>query len=343
MPSEEALRLHRDALVVDTHNDTIVNHIRRDNRSLSSDSGELNAPSGTVAYLRGGYSPQDTAKSAQINFPKMREGGIDAAFFAVDVTLARHNHLPYALDALGALDAEIEATDGVVLALTADDIRQAKADVNLAVVMVIENSDGVDRSLNILRSLYKVGVRSIGFTHNTSSWAADGNEEARSQSGLTTFGIDLVKEMNRLGMLIDVSHISERGFWDVIETTEKPIIASHTTCSAVCDHPRNLTDEQIKALDQNGGVMGMTFVPRFVHPTEHTLERLLDHFDHAAQLVGPQVVGIGSDFDGGGDLVEDATRFPEITDGLLARGYSEDDLRGILGLNHLRVYEAACG
>ncbi len=343
-PSPQALDLHNNALVIDTHNDTTVGHIRRGGMSLSSEDAESAAPNGTVGSLRGGYTGEAAKVKIQINFPKMRAGGIDAAFFAVDCTSARHNHLAYSLDALGTLDSEIESTGGdVILARSADDIREAKAAGKLAVIMVVENSDGVDGSLNILRCLYLVGVRSIGLTHNTSSWAADGNAEARSRGGLTTFGVSLVRKMNRLGMLVDVSHISEPGFWDVIDTTEKPIIVSHSTCTSVCEHPRNLTDDQIKAIEQNGGVIGMTFVPYFVAPENPTLDHFLDHIDHAVQLVGPQVVGIGSDFDGGGDLVEDATHFPDITEGLLQRGYAEQDIRGILGENHLRVIEAACG
>jgi membrane dipeptidase len=214
--SAKARELHDDALVIDTHNDTTVNHIRRGGVSLSSEDRQSGVPKGTVDYLRERFRG-DAKTTLQINFPKMREGGINAAFFAVDCTLARNNHLAYALDALGTLDAQIESSDGgAVLATSASDIRQAKLDGKLAVVMVIENSDGVEGSLNILRCLHRVGVRSIGLTHNTSSWAADGNDEARSRGGLTTFGITLIKEMNRLGMLIDVSHISEPGFWDVI-------------------------------------------------------------------------------------------------------------------------------
>lgn len=342
--SAEALELHRASLVIDTHNDTIINHIRLDGQSLSNENEKTDIPRGTVDFLRERYRGDHAKTTLQINFPKMRAGGIDAAFFAVDCTLARNNYLAYSLDALGALHAQIERAGGeVILATCAKDIRSARRDGKLAVVMVIENSDGVEGSLNVLRCLHHVGVRSIGLTHNTSSWAADGNEEARSRGGLTTFGISLIEEMNRLGMLIDVSHISEPGFWDVIETTDKPIIASHSTCTAVCNHPRNLTDDQIKAVDQGGGVIGLTFVPRFVASEDPTLEDFLDHIDHAVQLVGPQVVGIGSDFDGGGLLMHDATHFPDITQGLLDRGYSEDDIRGILGENHLRVFEAACG
>ena len=336
---------HREALVIDTHNDTIVSHIRRGNLGLSgSQATDGGRRDGTVAYLRGPLDRAARAQEVQINFPKMRAGGVDAAFFAVDVTRAWKNHLTYALDAFGFFDMEVEANrEEVVVALSADDVVEAKRAGKLAAVLVIENSDGVEGSLNVLRMVHRLGVRSIGLTHNISSFAADGNAEARSKGGLTTFGVQLVEEMNRLGMLVDVSHISEPGFWDVLEVSRRPVIVSHTTCKAVCDHPRNLSDEQIVALAKNGGTMGMTFVPSFVDAKAPTLDRLLDHFDHAVQLVGADYVGIGSDFDGGGTLVEDATRFPEITEGLLKRGHSEEDVRKILGENHLRVLREAMG
>ena len=186
----------------------------------------------------------------------MRSGGIDAALFAIDVTLARNNHLIYALDALGALDTEIEATDGDVrLALAAGDIRDAKSDDKIAVIMAVENSDA-------------------------------------TEGGLTTFGVALVKEMNRIGMAVDIAHISEDGYRDVLDNVTVPVINTHTTCAAICNHPRNLTDEQIRMLAGNGGVMGMTFVPHFVHSESPSFEKFIEHIDHAVQLVGPRHVGI---------------------------------------------------
>jgi membrane dipeptidase len=337
------VELHQNALVIDSHNDAIVSHIRRGYLSISG----ARTPEhqryyeGTVAYLRG---PLESEVVVQINLPKMRQGGVDAAFFAVDVTRAWKNHLAYALDAFGFFEAEVEAhSDQIIIAKSAEDIRQAKADGKLAAILVIENSEGVERSLNILRMLHRIGIRSIGLTHNPNTWAAAGNAEERSGGGLTQFGVQLVKEMNRLGMLVDVSHISERGFWDVLEVTERPVIASHSNSKAVCDHPRNLSDAQIKRMAENRGVIGITFVPSFIDPNTPTLSRLLEHIDHIVNLVGVDHVGIGSDFDGGGDLLVDATAFPTITEGLLERGYSEEAIRQILGENHLRLLAEACG
>jgi len=339
------LRLHKDALVIDSHNDTTVSHIRRGNLGLSGEKPpEEDLREGTVAYLRGRFDEATVAEPVQINFPKMRSGGLDVAFFAIDVTRAWKHHLTYAMDALGFLDSEVEAnSEQVVIVRTASEILRAKADGKLALLLVIENSDGVEASVNVLRMVHKLGVRSIGLTHNISSWAADGNAESGSGGGLTSFGVTLIEEMNRLGMLVDVSHISEAGFWDVMKASTRPVIFSHSNCQGVCDHPRNLSDKQIRALAENGGSMGVTFVPSFVSESSPTLEGLLDHIDHAVQLVGADHVGIGSDFDGGGTLVEDATVFPEITERLSRRGYSDEDLRKILGQNHLRVIREAIG
>jgi membrane dipeptidase len=347
MEPHEIEQLHRDALVIDSHNDTIVSHIRRGNLSLSGrEAPHLKPLDGTVRYLRESLSGQERTWHGQINLPRMREGGIDCAFFAVDVTRAWKNNLAYALDALGFFDADIAALgEEVVVARTAEDIPAAKAAGKLAAILVIENSDALEGSLNVLRMLHRIGVRSIGITHNLSTWAAAGNAEAQCGGGLTRFGCQMVREMNRLGMLVDVSHIAERGFYDTLEISEKPVIASHSCCHALCDHPRNLTDDQIRALAQHGGVMGITFVPYFVDPnwkhsdwpTVPSLDQLLDHIDHAVKVGGIDHIGIGSDFDGGGTVLQDATEYPRITAGLLDRGYSAEAVRKISGENHLRV------
>ena len=341
--------LHEQALVIDSHNDAIVAHIRRGNVSLTDENAQnATDPVGTIAYLRGPVSPEEEVIGIQFNIPKMRQGGIDAAFFAVDVTRAWKNHLAYALDAFGWFEAEVTANaNDICIARKASDIREAKASGKLAAVLVIENSEAVERSLNILRSLHTLGVRSIGLTHNLNTWASTGNDEEDLGGGLTRFGMALVKEMNRLGILVDVSHISERGFWDVLEISEHPVIASHSNCKTLCRHPRNLSNEQLKALAANGGVVGITFVPGFITADGWTkmppLAQLLNHFAYAIDIAGIDHVGIGSDFDGGGDLLKDASEFIKIAEGLSDRGYSDEDIRKVLGENHLRVFEAACG
>ena len=225
----------------------------------------------------------------------------------------------------------------------ADDILAAKVEGKPAVILAVEHADATERSLNVLRALYELGVRSIGLTHHVSSWAADGCGEARDGVGLTHFGMQLVQEMNRLGMLVDLAHVSPSAFYHTLEVTTKPVIFSHGNARALCDHPRNLTDAQLKALAQNGGVIGLSFVPSFVDESDPTLDRLLDHADHVAQVAGIEALGLGGDFDGGGTLLADATEVPRITDGLLLRGYSENDVRKVLGQNTFRVLKETIG
>ena len=330
-------------IVVDSHNDSIVSLLRRGGESLAGpDAPPRPNLEGAVEFLRG---PLDsTAGPVQLNIPKMRAGGIDVAYFAVDVTRARNNHLAYALDALGWFIEEVEAhSDEITIATSIAEICKAYADGKIAAVLAIENSEVLERSLYVLPALYRLGVRSMTLTWSYRTWAADGEQAVESGGGLTRFGHDLVVRLNDLGMLVDISHISEKGFWDVIEASSGPVIGTHNCCRALCDHGRNLTDDQIRAVAASGGVVGITFVEPFIHPTAPTFELLLDHIQNLADVGGIDCVGIGSDFDGGGELLPDATHFPRLADGLLARGWSGADLEKLLGLNHLRVFEQVCG
>lgn len=351
-----ARSLHADALVIDSHNDTVVAHIRRGYLSLFEDATAESfdptaagrrlmsgaEPVGTIGLMRGSESPRGAAATIQIDVPKMKRSGIDLAFFAIDVTPALKNHLAYAVDGFGWFLDELDRHPGeAVLVRGPEDIHRAKREGTPGALLAIEHADGVEGSLHILRSLYEIGVRAIGLTHNRSSRAADGCGEARDGVGLTKFGVDLVREMNRLGMLVDLAHISPSGFYDAIEVSDRPVIFSHGNAKALCDHRRNLDDRQLEALADNGGVIGMSFVPDFVHPSNPSFEHLLDHIDHVRRVAGIEVLGIGSDFDGGGTLVPDASAFPAITAGLLDRGYGEEDIRKILGGNTMRVLEAS--
>lgn len=310
----EASRFHMEAVLVDAHNDTIV------------------------AHKRLGLGLGIKTDKTQLDLPRMKEGGLDVAFFAVDVTRALKNHLTYALDAFGFFDRELESNRAdISLVLTVKDLYEITEQGKIAALLAVENSDALEGSLNVLRMLFKLGVRSIGLTHNPRSLAADGVGEARTGGGLTNFGVQLIEEMNRLGVLVDLAHISERGFWDALEVSKEPVIVSHGNCKALCEHRRNLDDDQIEGLADKEGVIGVTFVPSFVHPKTPSLQRLLDHIDHIVRVAGVDHVGIGSDFDGGGTLLKDATELPKITEGLLKRGYSRDDVEKILGGNFIRV------
>jgi len=339
----DAANLTKEALVIDSHNDTIVAHIRAGRKSLFGDAaGTAPQEFSTIEMLRGPMSP--SALGFQIDFCRMAAAGIDAAFFAIDVTLAAGNRLTYAMDGLGFMLADIARSDTPVRVVRAsEDIKLAKAQGELSAVLAIEHADCVERSLYVLNSLHALGVRSIGLTHNISSLAADGCLEARAGVGLTSFGVAMVKEMNRLGMVVDLAHVSPGAFYHALDVSTAPVLFSHGNARALCDHPRNLTDDQLRQLGQQGGVIGLSYVPMFVDAREPTLERLLDHVDHIADVAGIETVGLGSDFDGGGTLLKDASETVRVTDGLLSRGYSQDDVRRVLGLNTLRLLGAAIG
>jgi membrane dipeptidase len=335
--------LLHDALVIDAHNDTIVAHIRRGNESIAQPGASVDpAFNGVVS---GPYSPPPGLyEPLQIDLPRMRDAGIDAGFFAIDVTLARNAHAAYALDGIGFLRHDLASHGSdAVLVRRSQDIVDARAQGRTAVLLAIEHANCTERSLNVVDAFYALGVRSIGLTHNLSSVAADGCGEARDGVGLTRFGLDLVREMNRLGMLVDLAHISPAGFFHALDVSTRPVIFSHGNARALCDHPRNLTDDQLRALAQHGGVIGLSYVPMFVDTHEPTLARLLDHFDHIADVAGVDALALGSDFDGGGTLLRDAQAVAGIVEGLTARGCAEADLRKILGLNALRVLQGAIG
>ena len=336
----DAGEIHRQNLVVDSHNDSTVGHIRRGNIGLAGErSAERSRRGGAIRHLREQIDP--AVSPLQLDIPRMRKGGIDAAFFAVDVTNAWDNHLLYALDGLAWLKREIAAHgDDIELALTAGAITAARERGRIAALLAVENSDALQRSVQIIDSLYDIGVRTMTLTHSTRSHAGDGCEVVGG-GGLTGFGRELVASMNQRGMLIDVSHLNDAGFRDVLELSSDPVVASHSCCRRLCGHPRNLTDDQLRALGEMGGVVGLTFVPQFLAEENPRLSHLLDHIEHAVSVAGPGAVGLGSDFDGGGTLLESAADFPRITAGLVERGFGEETLEGILGGNHLRLLAAA--
>ena len=194
------------------------------------------------------------------------------------------------------------------------DIDRAIAAGKIAAFLSIEGGEALAGSLGVLRMLYKVGVRSLTLTWNGRNELGDG--VGASGKGLTAFGRAVVREMNDLGMLVDVSHLSERGFWDAMKVSTQPLIASHANCRALCDHPRNLTDAQIRAVAGQGGVIGVTFVPDFLGGETPSVDNVLDHIDHMIAVGGEDCVGLGSDFDGTKELpagLADCTGLPLLT------------------------------
>lgn len=327
-PDLDPQALHRDAIVIDGHCDTLLS-ICNAKRSLKERSDEGHA-----------------------DLPRFKEGGVTAQIFALYAQPPVMGGPAPTWEALRLLDVfyqAMEESPELMLATRAADVRRAKAEGCLAGIIGLEGAEALRGDLGILRLFYRLGLRNLGITWSVRNEAADGVFEARTGGGLTEFGVRLVKEANRLGIMLDVAHLAPAGVRDVLALSEAPVIASHANARALCDHPRNLTDEQLQALAARGGVVGVTFVPSFVSSVreERNLERLLDHLDHIVQVAGIDHVGLGSDFDGydGAQLagMPDVASLPALTAGLVARGYDEEAVRKVLGGNFLRVFEQVAG
>ena len=367
--SPRAAKLHREAIVVDTHIDT-------PQRFLDEDFD---------------LAPRDP--KGHIDLPRMKAGGLDAGFMSIYVDMRRHQGLEATRRALQLIDSVNQQVarhpDQLVLATTAADVRRAHKQKKIALLMGVEGGTPIADDLRLLRLFYQLGVRYMTLTHGLANNWADSSTDEPKHNGLTDFGKEVVREMNRLGMLVDISHVSDKAFYDALEVSQAPMIASHSSCRALCKHPRNMTDEMIKALAAKGGVIQINYHIGFLDQTyadayekiapelrarmralaeqykddDHALsearealfkdyqaqlpkvswERVIEHIDHAVRLVGPDHVGLGSDFDGATmpEGLNDVSYLPRLTQALLDRGYREKDIKKILGGNTLRVLEEA--
>jgi len=311
--------LHRDCVVVDGHCDTVL-RLWQSRASL-----------------------EERRQDGHLDLPRLREGGVDVQVFAcyIEPEFKPDRGLQRALQLVDLFYRQLEGCPGLRLVRNSADIEEAGRQGQVGAILAIEGGEGIGDDLAYLRTLYRLGVRLITLTWNQRNLIADGVGEERTGGGLSTFGVQVVQEMNRLGMLVDVSHLSEAGFWHVVETCQGPFVASHSCCRALCDHRRNLSDDQIRALARAGGLVGINFAPAFLREDgQASWEDVLRHIDHVVSLVGPDHVGLGSDYDGIPATplgLEDASRLPVLTRGMLERGYSEEDIRKILGGNFLRV------
>ncbi len=371
MVSERASKLHFSSIIVDTHSDSLARPVRHgENIGVRTESGHM-------------------------DLPRMREGNQTAQFFACFPSpkfIEERKCIQVTLDYIDAFHTLCtNYPDQIEQATTAEDVRQIADSGKLAGILAIEGGHAIDDDLAVLRMYYRLGVRYMTLTwNNTNNWA-DGVLDEAKHDGLTDFGKDVVREMNRLGMFVDISHVAPKTFWDAIETTTKPVIASHSSAKVVCQAPRNMDDDQLRALAENGGVVGVNYEVTFVseryrlesdalnerkegelkeaedlHAKEpEKLERakeeieakfkelrstelklpdyteIVDHIDHMVKVAGVEHVGLGSDFDGcvTPDGMEDCTKVPKITEELIRRGYSDEDIRKILGDNFLRVMD----
>jgi membrane dipeptidase len=242
---------------------------------------------------------------------------------------------------------ELEAyPDLAIQAVTADDVRRAKEEGKVALMLSMEGAEGLEGDLRLLRVCYRLGLRCLGITWNRRNEAADGTEERGTGGGLTQFGRELVKECNRLGIILDLSHLAPRGVEDVLDMAEGPVVVTHANCQALWPHPRNLADRQMEAIARTGGFVGFSPVPLFLGENQdrNDLSTLLDHVDHMFSVMGEDGVGLGMDFDGMEETrvtgLEDVSMLPNITSGLLERGYSGAAIGKILGGNFMRVLDA---
>lgn len=364
----DAGALHFSSIVVDTHDDTTQN------------------------LLSGHFDLGERHATGSIDIPRMREGGLGGIFFSIWMpgTVTGPRAVKDALLQIDRVHEQVRLhPQDLALATTAEEVRRAHAAGKIAVLMGVEGGHMIDSDLAVLRSFYALGVRYMTLTHSVNDEWADSSTDKPAHNGLTDFGKQVVREMNRLGMMVDISHVSDKTFYDVLAISTAPPIASHSSCRALCDSPRNMTDDMIRALAAKGGVIQINYNTGFLsqeyrdaekaNPTlqkdveaesekrcghdeacqlaeEEKLTRalvsagklprvewtrIIDHIDHAVKLVGADHVGLGSDFDGANMPygMEDASHLPQITNALLEKGYSDADIRKILGGNTLRLME----
>ena len=366
--TQQAHDLHFGSIVVDTHDDTTQ---------------RLLDPKFTLAARH---------TDGSIDIPRMREGGLDAIFFSIWIpgTVTGPAAVRRAEDQIAAVrQAVARNPNDLVLCTTADEIRAAKKSKKIAVLMGVEGGHMINNSLATLDQFFTLGVRYMTLTHTVNTEWADSSGDKPAHDGLTPFGKQVVVEMNKLGMMVDISHVADKTFYDVLAVSEAPVIASHSSCRALCTAPRDMTDDMIKALAAKGGVIQINYHVGFLsqkfqdaskanpelgkqieaeakkrcagneacelieadkitrdYVAQGKLPRvewteIVDHIDHAVKLVGADHVGLGSDFDGA-DMpygMEDATHLPQITNALLAKGYSPADIQKILGGNTLRLMQ----
>lgn len=322
------------AILIDTHNDI---------------------PSFTVDGTDIGNAPKN-----HTDVPRLRAGGVGAVFFSVYVAPAYVDGNHSANRALQMIDTVYHDIidrypDTFKLALTANDTEQAHREHKIAALMGLEGGHAIEDSPRLLRDYYRLGVRYMTLTHwNTNNWADSSGDIDKPgvahHNGLTQQGKEIVHEMNRLGMMVDISHVADKTFYDALEASQAPIIASHSSCRAVTNAPRNMTDDMIRNLAAKGGVMQININCCFVSqksadapkdaPVRATLADVVAHIDHARQVGGIDVVGIGTDFDGitcTPEGLDDVSKFPNLTRALLEKGYSPEEIRKIYGGNTLRV------
>jgi len=287
--------------------------------------------------------------NSKVDFPRMKEGGMDASFFAVFVSQDRRTQEGYFQAKLRA-DALFDSIYAVLarfpeeagLAISPADAYRLKKHGKRAIFIGMENGYPIGNDLSLIQTYYSKGARYITLCHTRNNDICDSSTDSTENNGLSEFGRSVVKFMNKIGMMVDISHISDKSFYDVIALSKAPVIASHSCARALCDNPRNMDDDMLRTLAKNGGVIQVCFLNAYVKkqdPNTATVSDVVDHIDHIVRVAGINHVGIGSDFDGGGGVIgcSDVSQMKNITFELLKRGYTIRDIRKIWGENLMRV------
>jgi membrane dipeptidase len=373
---QKALKIHKRAIIIDGHND-IPSPMYDDDFDLATDSRGLFHKDGDPFHT---------------DLQRLKQSGITGEFFSIYVSANFVKNGGSARHAMDLIDVTYRATEKypnqLMPCTTTADIRRAKRQGKICALMGIEGGHAIEDSLNALRDFYRLGIRYMTLTHNNTNNWADAHRDTPKNNGLSDFGKEVVREMNRLGMLIDISHVSEKTMSDVLDVSTAPIIASHSSARGVANHTRNVPDNILKRIAQNGGVVMINFYPAFLDERTNTEEnerskklkpqldalreqykndqqayntaerklfaenpiympsytRIVDHIDHIKQVAGIDYVGIGSDYDGVPFLpvgMNGAEDLPLVTYEMLRRGYSETDVRKVLGENFLRAFAQA--
>ena len=280
-----------------------------------------------------------------IDLPRLKESGIILQFFALYITddYKPVGSLAYCLRLLDCYYQTMRrCPDDLQTIYSASDLNNTFKSSKIAALLSVEGGEALEGELAVLRMLFRLGIRSLGLTWNQKNQLATGIGEDNPEAGLTTFGKQVIREMNSLGMLIDLAHINLQGFFDALKMSSVPVVVSHANARAICDHPRNLTDDQLRALRDIDGVVGMSCCPDFVDPGHATTDKLLDHFVHVANVAGVDHLGFGADFDGIQEVIpglEDVTGLPRLAEGLSKRGFSRKEIDSITHLNFIRVLQ----
>ena len=366
--NDRARRIQASVLGVDGHNDT-VQRIMFENVDIGN-----RLPDGAI------------------DIPRLQEGGIHVPFFALWVPTYYKGSEPVrrTLDFRDAMQRVLDKyPDRIELATSAHDIERIVGQTKIAAVLTVEGGHQIDNDLAVLRMYRRMGILSMTLTHFRSNDWADSSTGRPEHNGLTEFGKQVVREMNAIGMIVDISHVSDKSFYDVVQVTTKPVIASHSSCRSFSDVPRNMSDDMLRALAKNGGVVGVNLGAAFLnqkdaeelkqaishenalepnlagaeldqfaakegaesgeshpHLGNATVEDAAECIDHIVKVAGIEHVGIGSDFDGTEIVprgLEDVSKMPNLTEALLKRGYSEGDIKKIMGGNFLRVVREVVG